>query len=229
MTNWNLEIMDGLKQTEEERSFIGGKPNIPPEIVIPQCSMCNSELTFMFQIEFPMGHSWHGKSLAVFFCTTTFHDEFCIPEFPDVQDLFGVDITADFLRHYARNFRVIVFDTAKGKVRENYEEKVAFKKLRISSTNCIDSRAIFVLGGDPIWIMGIDETPRSIDGREPTLLLQVKEDFLFQTIESAPPQETIMKALREDGNYQLFASDRIYFWGVKDKSIPLVYITVQSP
>ena len=46
----------------------------------------------------------------------------------------------------------------------------------------------------------------------------------FQTVPSAPPQATIMGRFRNDSNYQLFASDRIYFWGVKDKSIPYIYL-----
>ena len=45
---------------------------IPPESVIPKCSMCNNELTFMFQIEFPPEHEWYGKSLAVFFVQSLF-------------------------------------------------------------------------------------------------------------------------------------------------------------
>ncbi len=229
MLNWNLEVMEKTKQTAEDKTFIGGKPNIPPEIAIPQCSLCGEELTFMFQVEFPKGHDWYGKTMAMFFCTAMFHDEFCIPEFPDVPDLYGVDITSDFLNRYARNFKVIIFDSEKGRVREDYKEKVAFKRLDISSTNCLNDEADFVLGGDPIWIMGEDETPHSIDGKELTLLLQVREDYLFETIESAPLQATINNEFCQDHNYYLFAADRIYFWGVKDQSSPLVYISVQAP
>lgn len=229
MLNWNLKVSGETIQKAEENTYIGGKPKIPPEIVIPKCSMCDNELTFMFQIEFPPEHEWYGKSLAVFFCTKNFHDEYCIPEFPHVPDLYGVEVTSDFLKQYERNFKVIVFDSDKGQIREDYEEKVAYKSLYIASKNCEDLNSDFVLGGEPTWIMGMDETPHSIDGKELTLLLQVKEDYLFQTVPLAPPQVTSMGRPRNDSNYKLFVSDRIYFWGVKDKSIPLVYISVQAP
>lgn len=229
MLNWNYDILDGDNQSFETSSFIGGKPKIPAEIAIPRCSLCNNELTFMFQVEFPPEHDWYGKSLAVFFCTTAFHNRYCIPQFPQVPDLFGANISSEFLRRYGRNFRTIVFDSNQGTLREDYEEKVAFKTLQMRSKNKVDKKAPFILGGSPIWIMGVDETPGTIDGKELTLLLQIKENYRFQITPSAPPQATIMNRYRDDGTYELFAADRIYFWGVKDKSSPLIYISVQAP
>lgn len=229
MLNWNFDIGDGENQSLETNSFVGGKPKLPMDITIPRCSLCNNELTFLFQVDFPLGHDWYGKSMAVFFCTATFHNQYCIPMFPKVPDLFGANISSEFLQRYARNFRTIVFDSEKGVMREDYEEKVAFKILKMRSKNVVDRDVPFSLGGEPIWIMGVDETPSSIDGKELTLLMQIKEDYLFEAIPSAPPQATIMNSHRRDGKYELFAADRIYFWGVKDKSIPLIYISVQAP
>lgn len=229
MLNWNFDIVDGKEQSLEISSFIGGKPKIPIDITIPRCSLCNNELTFLFQVDFPLGHDWYGKSLAVFFCTATFHNQYCIPMFPKVSDLCGANITSEFLKRYSRNFRTIVFDSEKGVVRGDYEEKVKFKTFQIRSKNEIDNEAPFSLGGTPIWIMGVDETPSSIDGKELTLLMQIKEDYWFDITPSAPPQATIMNRYRSDGKYELFAADRIYFWGVKDMSTPLIYISVQAP
>lgn len=105
MLNWNFDIGDGENQSLETNSFVGGKPKLPMDITIPRCSLCNNELTFLFQVDFPLGHDWYGKSMAVFFCTATFHNQYCIPMFPKVPDLFGANISSEFFAKVCSKFQ----------------------------------------------------------------------------------------------------------------------------
>lgn len=185
----------------------------------------------MFQIAFPLEHSWFGKSFALFFFTNQFHEEFCIPEFPDVIDLNGAQITKDFLDGYERNFKLLIFDIEKGVVRNEYKEKVVYKPLEMLRIEGADSQAEFVIGGEPIWIMGYDETPGSISCNDKVeLLLQIREDYMFERLSEAKPQESMFgDRLKKVNLYELFAANRIYFWGTTDTVSPAVYISVQSP
>lgn len=36
-----------------------------------------------------------------------FYDQYCMSEFPHVPDLYGTEITSDFLKQYERNFKVL--------------------------------------------------------------------------------------------------------------------------
>lgn len=228
MKAWRLEAVRDCAQTEEWDSFIGGKPKLPPGTDIPKCELCGKELTFMFQTAFPQGHMWAGKSMAVFYCVESWHDAYCIPELPQQR----ADISEEFLRTYQRNFRVIVFDTPLGKTAGAYREKVAFQALRPVPETRTKREWDFVMGGRPIWIMGIPERPNSIAGIEkPALLLQVKEGFRFPVLPAAPKQAN---PFAPGGRslfpwYDLFVSNRVYFWGVQQNGTERVYISVQRP
>ena len=227
MINWNCNILKNKQQDSKYDSFIGGKPKIPRNCSSPRCNLCKEELTFMFQIAFPEGHAWYGKSFAMFFCTKHFHGEFCIPEFPNVNELYGVEISRDFLDKYERNFKLVIFNTVQGVIQENYEEKLIFKPFHMVKTEQMDPNVDFVISGKPIWIMGIDETPGKIASvSNIELLLQVREDYEFEKHSNAKPQDN---PYYEQNNYMLFAADRIYFWGTTDANNLAVYISVQSP
>lgn len=187
MKSWKLEPLSDRRQTEEEDTFIGGKPKLPPDVFLPSCRLCGKELAFFFQLAFPQGHKWEGKSMAVFYCVEEWHDQYCIPELPDGPSLNKVDVTADFLNQYQRNFRVLVFDTAKAVLVEGYQEKVAFRSMAITQEDKTDRGWDMVIGGRPVWIMGQAERPASVAGdKKPVLLLQVREDFKFPILPDAP-------------------------------------------
>ena len=114
MLTWNLQAVGDGVQTPEEDTFWGGKPKLPPAMSVPICGLCGQEMTFFLQAAFPQGHPWQGKSLALFYCTDTWHDQFCLPEAPDVRNLNNADIPSSFLRQYERTFRTLVFDTDQG-------------------------------------------------------------------------------------------------------------------
>ena len=230
MKSWRLEVIGNCVQAEEYDSFIGGKPKLPPDIDIPKCELCGNELTFMFQVAFPQGHVWAGKSLAVFYCVESWHDRYCIPELP--QRIVDADISEEFLRNYERNFHVIVFDTPIGKMVDTYQEKIAFQILKTIPEKQTKQEWDFVMGGRPIWIMGISEKQNTIAGNEkPALLLQIKEDFHIPILPTAPKQANPFApgGLSLFPWYDLFVSNRIYFWGVQSNGTERIYISVQRP
>lgn len=228
MRSWKLEAAGPCAQTKECDTFIGGKPKLPPEIDIPKCELCGKELTFLFQVAFPEGHAWAGKSMAVFYCVESWHDRYCIPELPQDMD----NISEPFLRGYERNFRIIVFDTLRGQWNSTYQEKVAFQALRAVPEEETKQEWDLVIGGRPIWIMGVSEKPSTIAGLEdPVLLLQVREDFHFPILPAAPRQANPFApgGVSLFPRYDLFAADRIYFWGVQSGGTEWIYTSVQRP
>ena len=231
MKSWKLEPLSDRRQTEEEDTFLGGKPKLPPDVSLPSCRLCGKELAFFFQVAFPQGHKWEGKSMAVFYCVEEWHDRYCIPELPDGPSLNKVDVTADFLNQYQRNFRVLVFDTAKAVLVEGYQEKVAFRSMAITQEDKTDSGWDMVIEGRPVWIMGQAERPASVAGdKKPVLLLQVREDFKFPILPDAPREAAPFFPTKVSPFlwYSLFARDRIYFWGGQGQEGEKVYISVQK-
>lgn len=227
MKSWRAELQSG-----EEDSFIGGKPKLPIGMEIPRCTLCGGELTFFFQTAFPAGHPWAGRSMAVFACTDTWHGDFCIPERPKGAVRHNIDITADFLSQYQRNFRILLFDTEQGVVLETYQERIRYQPMVIAAEDRTDRSWDFVLGGKPVWIMGKPEKPASIAGVErPVLLMQVRETLRFPICSDAPraadPFAPSGRSLFSW--YDLFIGNRIYFWGTMNGGRAWIYVAVQSP
>ena len=136
-----------------------------------------------------------------------------------------INVKKELLDEYEDFFRVLIFNTNSGQIIDNYDEKTIYKEFDIKYTNINKSKSDFVVAGKPIWIMGMDETPRSICGdNDVELLIQVKENYIFQKHENA--HENII-ANRKKIGYDLFIGNRIYFWGNSDKNNPHVYISVQ--
>ena len=169
--------------------------------------------------------------MAVFYCVEEWHDRYCIPELPDGPSLNKVDVTADFLNQYQRNFRVLVFDTAKAVPVEGYQEKVAFRSMAITQEDKTDKGWDMVIGGRPVWIMGQAERPALVAGdKKPVLLLQVREDFKFPILPDAPREAAPFFSTKVSPFlwYSLFARDRLYFWGGQGQEGEKVYISVQK-
>lgn len=231
MKSWKLEPLSGRQQTKEDESFIGGKPKLPPDMPLPVCRLCGKEMAFFFQVAFPQGHKWEGRSMAVFYCVEEWHHQYCIPELPHSPSLDKADVTADFLAQYQRNFQTLVFDTGKAVPVDGYREKIAFQSLAITQEDKTDGRWDMVMGGRPVWIMGRREKPASVAGdRKPVLLLQVREDFKFPILPHAPREADPFFPTKVSpfSWYSLFARDRIYFWGGQSQEKEWVYISVQK-
>lgn len=231
MLTWNLQPVGDGVQTPGEDTFWGGKPKLPPDMPLPQCGLCGRELTFFLQAAFPPGHPWQGKSLALFYCTDTWHEQFCLPEAPDVRNLDRADIPSSFLQQYQRTFRTLVFDTDQAVLREDYGERIRFQALFPAKSNRVKPEAEVILGGEPVWIMGWPERPATVDGGQKLVLLaQIREGLRFPRLADAPPQVNpfLRSGLSSQPWYHLFARARAYLWGTEEPSDTPVYISVQA-
>lgn len=228
MNAWNC-ILINAAQEPADHSFLGGVPRLPLGTEVPVCSLCGREMSFLFQIAFPEGHIWSGRTLALFFCLDCFGHEYCIPEMPK-GPLRQAHLPEGFLDGYQRNFRILVFDTAEGVSAGHSQSRVAFQRLEMTLHSRNDKDAPFTLGGRPIWVMHQDETPSDYAGRPLKLLFQIKEYFRFPKREDALPQADAFapSGLSPFPWYNVFARDQIYFWGTADGGEPKVYISVQS-
>lgn len=227
MRAWNVNILK-VSQEVSDNSFLGGTPKLPPGTELPVCSLCGHELSFLFQIAFPEGHIWSGKTLALFFCLDCFGHEYCIPELPK-GPLKQAHLPEGFLDQYQRNFRVLVFDTVEGEPFDGCCPRVPFQRLEWVPSSRNDKDVPFTLGGRPVWVMHQDERPSDYAGRPLALLFQIAEGFRFPKLEDAPPQANAFSPTGKSPFpwYDLFARDQIYFWGTADRGEPKVYISVQ--
>jgi len=228
MGSWRFEFeRASLLQDVSQRSFVGGFPNLPKEEPIPSCKLCSSTLSFFFQVAFPAGHVWHGKSLAVFACTSCVDEGSLIPEMLD-QKLLGADIPDGFLERYQTNFRFVVFASETGTLRNEYQPRVAFRRLNLAPLKA-SSKAVSKIGGRPVWMLD-DESPATYAGRHRVeFLLQIGEKAEFPTVKGAPPQIELDLTRKPTPSprsfYQLFLGNQIYFFGVN--GLPLVYVVTQ--
>jgi hypothetical protein len=212
-------------QTEDADSFQGGQPKLPDNIDLPTCANCQARLTFFFQIAFPVLHSWQGYSMAVFACTSCADEHTLIPEMLQGQ-LAHAEVTSDFLRQYATNFRTLVFETSAARIRDKYSVAVQFSVL----SPCRHRSAAFAqVGGSPSWVLE-DETPSKVAGSTAIFLFQLLQGLDFRTLGGAPPQMDLAldgsPQLGAPGRYQLFLGNEIYFFGPTEPS-SLVYVLTQ--
>lgn len=208
-------------------SFIGGKPVLPPEVVIPSCKLCGALQTFMFQIAFPAPSTWSGKNLAVFFCLECADEEHLIPEMLRNHGR-GCDIPKNFLNDYQRNFSFLVFSGEKAGVLKNYDERVAFSSLEfVDKPSSADFGKI---GGSPSWLLG-DETPASYGLSTPMVfLMELSPGLAFSKVHGARPQIELdifgNPAPSPLDFYQLFLGNAVYLFGTATGE-SLVYAITQ--
>lgn len=224
-----IERKSGLiSQEGAQRTFLGGRPHLPKMVAIPRCQLCNSEQTFFFQVTFPENHDWFDLTLSVFFCTACASEDHLIPEMIS-GPLNGTDIPKAFMADYQKNFSLLVFKASSAEERVDYSPRVRFRPIDFIQHS---SEPVFGrVGGEPQWLTE-DESPRSCDGnREMCFLMQLSEGFVFDIEESAPPQIELgldgRPQMSPERGYRLFNSNAIYFFGVKDKYAPLVYVFTQ--
>lgn len=237
---WHSILRPGVQGSST--SFIGGKPCLPPSIPLPVCKICGEPLTFFFQVAFPEGHIWAGKSLALFFCSSYQKHEsgaWLPPEIhPAEMDLFAIPDGELDAKAYQTLFRAIVFDTSDGIPREDYQEWVAYQEIIWKPSRKKARSVPIILGGEPIWIGHRNypkRRPASYRGKPMDLILQIAENFNFEKLPDAPPEmnkcylQNRPFEARTQPDYTLFCEfNRIYLWGPEDPSDPVVYINVQN-
>ena len=236
---WN-SILTKIEQ-DNSNSFIGGKPCIPKDEFLPICKICGEPLTFFFQVAFPQGHMWEGKSLAFFYCTCTCHKHDDIQKFPPSihtgtkNDLFHIPDGEIDPEIYQTLFRVIFFDTVDGVLREDYKEKVKYQKIDWKSSKKKNKKAPIIIAGEAIWSKEFGmERPISYEGKDMELVLQVADYFNFEKLDDASPEmeETYKKnnpfIPRKENNYTFFFEfNRVYLWGTVEKEHPSFWLNVQ--
>jgi len=245
MSAYLLEAMESEESDAEQRledtTFIGGYPRLPAEVELPHCAYCGALQMFFFQVAFPSDHLWAGYTLALFHCTACeYPDEgFLVPTLFKPEDK-PLDIPAHFFDKYQINFRIFVFLTEQGEIRQDYEPRIGFRhwKMRLvaddypENTEEEDSAFISKVGGEPSWIR-FDNTSATYAGSVPMhFLLQVVPNFTFDTVLDAPPQvftgsidygrQTL------DWDYELFLNSSLYFFGTSEPNQNIVYLVLQG-
>lgn len=221
---------DNLEQMQEPNisSFIGGYPKIPINISLPKCELCGSEQTFFFQVAFPDNHPWSSKAMALFSCTSCAKKGYFIPEMLEGQ-LSGADIPKDFIHSYQRNFKLIVFESENGVIRNEYIQKIGYKEIKLQE---MDDPDIYEnkVGGNPSWLLE-DEAPTTYNKTvQMFFIMQILENYRFDILQTAPGQATLGFGneieYSENNYYELFLGNNLYFFGTLHGE-PQVYIITQ--
>lgn len=221
----NLSIRNASQGSQQ--SYIGGKPSVPAGTKLPDCKLCGQAQTFMFQVAFPSGTDWVGKTLSCFACMKCVDERFLIPEMLDNHSR-GCDIPDGFLTTYDKNFAFLVFSTSDAIMIEDYEEEVAFFALEtVSESTHGDFGKI---GGIPDWVLE-DESPATYASTTPMVfLLELMPCIQFIKVEGARPQMELdifgNPSPSPLGYYQLFLGNTTYLFGTMGND-SLVYAITQ--
>lgn len=220
---------DSSPQNAEDRTFLGGRPCLPPDQEMPTCRLCGAEQTLFFQVEFPKDHPWPNTVVALFACTACADEDRLIPEMLS-GELRGADVPEGFLEGYQRNFRFPVFAAGIAVPRQDYRERIAFRRFHLFRAESSDITGSKV-GGQPSWLLD-DETPAAYGGRAPMVfLLQLEPGLRFETVPGAPAQmDLALDGTPEPAtrrHYELFLGNALYLFGTGDSERRLVYAITQ--
>ena len=227
--NIYLKSSHNNQELDKSSSFIGGKPLLPNNIVVPECKLCGQEQTFFLQIAFPESHKWFEQSLAIFSCTSCADENYLIPEMLSIE-LYNANIPSGFLESYQRNFSLLVFDTNTCVIKQGYVEKIKYKPAYLSFN---DEQDILLgkMNNTPNWLIE-DESPNKYDDKyEFNFLFQLNSGLEFNLVDNAPRQiEIDIMGMPSDSPYkyyQLFIGNELYLFGVEDYKQLLVYAITQ--
>jgi hypothetical protein len=216
-----------VEQRPEARSFQGGLPHLPPDLAIPDCRCCGSQLAFFLQLELPDG-LLADHLFSIWCCVVCTGDDKFIPEMPDAP-LFGVDLPEGFLERYQTFFRLEVALAEGSSIRVDYEPRVVYQEIALRPTD--KEEPTDRLGGEPSWILD-DETPGSYMGGGFEFLLQIMEDRDFPILPDAPHQMVMNPFIsreptpREEQVYELFVMNRLFFF-VAEAKPRMIYVFPQ--
>ena len=219
-------------QNGSEKSYVGGLPMLPRELELPIFEKTKKAMTFFFQIEMPEDHQWAGHIISVFSATDYVDDDSFIPKLPD--PLAGANLTSEFFQDYEEFFRIFVFPSNVAAKRDEYQKKIAFRRLSFSDSMPIGMIRFGQISQTPEWILD-DETPRSFNGEASaiTFLFQSDVDYEFDKLNIAPSQKVMDYSgsgglIDSDSDkYVLFTSNELYFFGVATPE-RRVYVVPQS-
>ena len=214
-------------------SYIGGKPMLPENLKGPIFAKDDVPMTFFFQICFPKEHVWFDKIVSVFSTTTYCDAETYIPKLP--PSLANHILEDAFFENYETFFRFFVFDKSEVCLNEYYQEKLVYRKLRFTEKGDSNDIVFGQINSSPIWLLE-NEGPKSYEGSEDKInfLFQTNCDYQYLKIAGAPNQ-TVEDYTTDNGmvesetdEYQLFASNELYFFGIERSLSPQIYVVPQS-
>jgi hypothetical protein len=211
-------------QISDQISFVGEQPKLPPSCPLPLCQMCGTVQSFFFQIAFEEDHAWAGHTLAVFQCTSCYDKGHIVPLirrslFPTMINdylLPGEDIPDGAVDLIQVRCRFIAFRTADAVLRDEYREKVAFRKISLKPFDNEKRTTKSKVGGKPGWVAE-DQSPGLYLGQPLRFLMQWQMFYEFDLVPDAPPPfDPMMEAipeLKEIRHYDLFVGKQLYFFG----------------
>ena len=230
-------IKDGAsgRQTSEDLSFAGGLPNLPPDALLPCCSLCAAPMTFFFQLEFPRySNQRGGGGVAMFYCVACGDPDHILP--PRAKP--GKAVSRPLAKKIAEsNFKVVCFDPQSTILRRDYQAAVLFQRWQLVPDDPAVSKGSRVsrIGGSPVWAQG-DESPGPLhDGRQLHYLMQFDAGPVFKTKKGARVQMRPAMSGRKKQErsrlpgYALFAGNVLYFFGTSlaDGAPDFCYLVAQ--
>lgn len=151
-----------------------------------------------------------------------------------------LDVPANFFENYQTYFRLLVFPTEQGQLRNDYQPRVCFIRFNLypvtdgfpEDKDYREEYWLHKIGGQPIWLQ-FDDAPTTYAGHIPMyFLMQIDHDFEFETVPQAPPQmvtDYVTSNLEPSGEpYFLFLGGGAWFFGSADPNSGIVYVVIQN-
>lgn len=226
MHSYKIVKLSATEQDPNRRSFQGGSPVMPSEIESPRCRLCDAELTFYFQLEFPAKTAWTGRTLCMFACTACQDMKYIVPNRPPGYTVEKVVIPDGYIEEQQINFRTLVFENTQVAVLRSdivarfEHQPFEFQRLRHNNKS-YESK----IGGRPYGRYEA-EVPLSYMGSAMTFLMQLDEDWIFKVREGLPLVLGIGGVPDQDG--ALFLGVRTFFSGTINLQPPKVWVVTHG-
>lgn len=234
---YTIKRISRAKQTEDVTSFSGGSPLLPERFSWSMCGDCGQPLTFYFQISFPPGHPWHGRTMAVFFCVDRITKETAHP-YPLSHDRSDSSFSRE--EHVAyldnavvedppRNYRLLVFGADEPKaLRREHPPRVKYQVIQLNSSER-DPGLRTKVGGACVGTDGwVRDFGRRYRGHDLVFLMQLGREYSFPRLADAPPQQMDpydQSWVKTEPSYLLFTGYPLCFFGTPiDIEEPLIYL-----
>jgi hypothetical protein len=195
---------------------------MPSEIKSPRCGLCDAELTFFFQVEFPVKTAWAGRTLCMFACTACQDLKYNLPGRPPGYTIEKVVIPDGYIEEHEINFRTVVFENTQIAVlRSDIVPRFDHQPFEFQRLNYNNKFYESKVGGRPYGLYE-PEVPLSYMGSAMTFLMQLEEDWIFKVREGMPLVPGMGGV--PDQNGALFWGLPTYFSGTIDLQPPKVWV-----
>jgi hypothetical protein len=220
--SYKIVKLPATEQNPDRKSFQGGSPVMPADIESPRCRLCDAELTFYFQLEFPAKTAWTGRTLCMFACTACQDMKYIVPNRPPGYTVEKVVIPDGYIEEQQINFRTLVFENTQVAVLRSDivarfdHQPFEFQRLR-DNNKSYESK----IGGRP-YGQYEPEVPLSYMGSAMTFLMQLDSEWIFKVREGMTLVPGVGGVPDQDG--ALFWGLPTYFSGTVDLQPPKVWV-----